>query len=313
MKPKVLTNEACSSPNSKPSFNLSNASSERGKAVWTTVSLAADVELALSTSSLPFALALFESSFEAMRPRLLFFFKQHLIKNQELLFFSSTAISVQNIMSMSDATPTNAVEDTPAIPVTANDYDFSYIFNEPGYRINYGFSPSFRLEAPFPRTGLTLLRDHWTHPTATKLVVQVDVRTYDRWTYEWDVKFSAQNPFKAFNRHGDFSSPEGRRAEVILHAFCEAINSIIDFTNDSQNQKPPISTFYVRVPRFMNSRYALRRLLCDVQEGKNCPVYSDQWVQDMYIKLSKTLVHMRKLRAEGVNILLWQNFMHINS
>ncbi|KAF5988863.1 hypothetical protein FCOIX_266 [Fusarium coicis] len=148
-------------------------------------------------------------------------------------------------MSMSDATPTNAVEDTAAIPVTANDYDFSYIFNEPGYRVNHGFSPSFRLEAPFPLTGLTLLRDHWTHPRATKLVVRVDVRTYDRWTYEWDVKFSTQNPFKAFNRDEDFRSPEGRRAEVILQAFCEAINSIIDFTNDSQNQKPPISTFYI--------------------------------------------------------------------
>ncbi|KAG5756531.1 hypothetical protein H9Q69_000637 [Fusarium xylarioides] len=223
------------------------------------------------------------------------------------------ATSVQNITPPSDATETDAVEDAAAMPITANDYDSSYIFNESGYRINHGFSPRTRLESPMSLTGLTLLLDHKTHPTATKLIVWVDVRTYDRWTYEWNVKFSAQNPFKAFNRDGEFKSPEGRRAQVCVHAFCAAINSIIDFTNDTQNQKPSISTTYVRVPQFQNSKHALRRLLCDVQEGKTCPASAARWVQDMYIELSKTLVQMRKLRAEGVNILLWQKIINRNS
>ncbi|KAF5724840.1 hypothetical protein FMUND_396 [Fusarium mundagurra] len=170
------------------------------------------------------------------------------------------ATSVQNITPPSDATPssdataTNAVEDAAAMPIAGNEYGTSYIFNESGYRIECGFSRGIKLELPMPLNGLTQLRDHKTHSTATKLIVLVEVRTYDKWTYEWNVKFSAQDPFKAFNRDGDFDSPEGRRAEVCVHAFGVAINSIIDFTNDSQYQKPPISNIYVHVPQFRTSR-----------------------------------------------------------
>ncbi|KAF5609407.1 hypothetical protein FPANT_150 [Fusarium pseudoanthophilum] len=290
--------------NFKPSFNLSNASSGRGKAVWATVSLAADVELTPSTSSLPSALALFESPFEGMRPRLLFFFKQHPIKNQKLLFFSSTATSIQKIMSMSDATATNAVEDAAAMP--NNNGATSYIFDISQYRKTHGFAARYPLELPVPKTGLTLLRDKGS--TDTRLIVRVDVDTDDSRTFRWNVNFSDDGPFKAFNREGNFYSPGGWRAAAFGHAFGIAITSIVDFTTYSHNQKPTISHVYVRYTRVWNSKHSLRQILSDVQQGIACPPSSPQWVKNMYDEVSETFIKMQKLREEGVHVMLWQRF-----
>ncbi|CVK95855.1 uncharacterized protein FMAN_16140 [Fusarium mangiferae] len=211
--------------------------------------------------------------------------------------------SSQNITPPSDAT--TAVEDAAA--ATANDYGPTYIFSEYAYRIEHGFNRGIKLQVPMPQTGLTLLRDHKTRSTATKLIVLVEVQTYTKWSYGWNVTFSARNPFREFNRGGEFESDNGRRAEVCVHAFCAAIDSIVDFINDNRYPKPQISNFYVRVPQFADSRYALRRLLPEVEQGGTCLDGLPSWVQQMHVALSHTVVQLRKLRAQGVNVRVWQS------
>ncbi|KLO90886.1 uncharacterized protein LW93_186 [Fusarium fujikuroi] len=217
------------------------------------------------------------------------------------------ATPVQN--SSQDITPSDATTavDATAVPPTPNDYGPKYIFDESGYRFDHGFTREIELELYMPQTGLTLLRDHMTRSTETKLLVVVDLKTYNKWTYGWSVTFSTHGPFKTFNRGGEFISDAGRRVEACVYAFCEAINSVVDFINDSRYEKPPISNIYVRVPQFRDSKYALHRLLREVEQGETAHETWRAWVRNMYNAVSKTLVQMRKLRAEGVHVRMWQN------
>ncbi|KAF4418924.1 hypothetical protein FACUT_11645 [Fusarium acutatum] len=195
---------------------------------------------------------------------------------------------------------------TPSTTASNNDHDPYYIFDEAKYRIDHGFPYTCKLELYMPLTRMTHLRDHKTSPTATKLLVLVDVHTQNKWTYGWAVTFSAQYPLNAFNRGGDFASPGGRRAEACVHAFCEAINAIIDFANDETYEKPRISNICVRVPQFWDSKYALSRIFREVEQGITFGENAPQWLQDMYGTLAKSFYQMQKLRDEGVNIMLWQ-------
>jgi len=216
-------------------------------------------------------------------------------------------------MSTEDITPsddaTAAVEDataTPATPTSNNDYGPSYIFNEYGYRIDHGFASNTMLAYAEPQTGLKLLKDHDCVSTGTKLFVLVDVRAKNKWRYTWAVTFSAQNPFNALNREGVFQSSAGQRTEACVHAFCEAINSIIDFVNMDHNAKPRISNFYVRVPQSYGSTHALNKSFREVEQGIILGEDAPEWCKKTYGALAKTLVRMRKLRAQGFNVMLWQ-------
>ncbi|KAI1043626.1 hypothetical protein LB505_011826 [Fusarium chuoi] len=216
------------------------------------------------------------------------------------------ATPVQN--SSQDITPSDATTavDATAVPPTPNDDGPRYIFNESDYRFDHGFTREIKLELYMPQTGLTLLRDHMTRSTETKLLVVVDLKTYNKRTYGWSVTFSTHGPLKTFNRGGEFISDAGRRAEACVYAFGEAINSVVDFINDSRYEKPPISNIYVRVPQFRDSNYALHWVLREVEQGKTSHESWSPWVQNMYNAVSKTLVRMRKLRAEGVHVRMWQ-------
>ncbi|KAH7153993.1 hypothetical protein DER46DRAFT_687615 [Fusarium sp. MPI-SDFR-AT-0072] len=211
-----------------------------------------------------------------------------------------------NTMSNEDITPPDDATATPATPTSNNDYGPSYIFNEFGYRIDHGFASNTMLAYFEPQTGLKLLKDHDCVSTGTKLFVLVDVRAKNKWRYTWAVTFSAQNPFNALNREGVFQSSAGQRTEACVHAFREAINSIIDFVNMDHNAKPPISNFYVRVPQSYGSTHALNKSFREVEQGVILGDDAPEWRKKTYGALAKTLVRMRKLRAQGFNVMLWQ-------
>jgi hypothetical protein len=143
--------------------------------------------------------------------------------------------SAEDTTGLDDATPvggTAAVEDATATPITSNstpnDSDTSFIFDEGGFRDYHKLSRRAQTTTLEPDTGLRLFKDRYPGCTRSSIVVQIKLKGHNKWSYDWSVSFSSNEPFNEANREGDIVLRVNQRCVACVKVLGEAISAITE-------------------------------------------------------------------------------------